>query len=263
MFKVKPGQFSYEKLPFSIALVFILLTCLCLSGATAAETRVRILHLAPEAGKIEVWVEGELIDEDLEFREDTGYLELSPGETRIVCKTTSDQGSVILNSLFPFRKEKDYTITLSGYQASDLQLMTSIDSCPPSERLAQLKFTYAVSGSPPTDLSIKYGPTLYENLSFRTSGGCRTIPPGNYILKFTESRTGQTLAERDVTLEEGKRYNFFATGRSQGEDLELINFEEANKPEREPRILGVERSVLQLLGAGLIASVLILVLGQG
>lgn len=248
---------------FSSALVFILLTCFCLYGATAAETRVRILHLAPEAGKIEVWVEGQLIDEDLEFQENTGYLELTPGETRIVCKTTAGEDSVILNSLFPFRAEKDYTITLTGYQKSDLQLMTSIDSCPPSERLAQLKFTYGVPGSPPTDLSIKYGPTLYENMSFRTSGGCRPIPPGDYILEFTKSRTGQPLAEREVTLEEGKRYNLFATGRSQGADLELINFEKANKPEREPRIFGVERSVLQLLGAGLIASVLILVLGQG
>lgn len=252
----------YNKRVWLLILVALVSSFLLLPAHAAGATRVRVLHLAPEAGKVEVWVEGRLINESLGFLEDTGYIELSPGENRIVCKTTGEDDPVILNSQYPLREDKDYTISLTGRESDKLQLTTSIDSCPPQERLAQLNFTDGVPGSPAIDLSIRYGPVLYKGLSFRTSGGCQFIPPDEYVLKFTESRTGRTLAEREITLKEGTRYNLFATGDFQGDDFRLVTFEEENKPEREPQVFGVDRSVLQLLGAGLIASVLILVLGR-
>lgn len=262
MFQNKPGQSRNKKLFYLFALVLLFLAASCSSGVLAEEARVRVLHLAPEAGEVEVWVEGQLIDEGLEYRQDTGYLKLPAGENRIVCKTVRDEGSIILNSLFPFRADKDYTISLTGHQGSDLQLMTSIDSCPPNESLSQLKFTDAIPNSPAIDVSIKYGPTLYEGMSFRTSGGCQLIPSDDYVFRFTESRTGRLIAEKEITLKEGTRHNLFATDGSEGSSLDVLEFEKDNRPEREPRVLGVERSVLQLLGAGLIASVLILVLGR-
>lgn len=237
----------------------------CIStGVNAANggTRVRIIHLAPIPNDVEVWVEGRLIDQDLEFGGNTDYVELVPGDNRIVCKTVESGNSIVLNSLFPFREDRDYTLAITGGERSDLQLTPTIDSCPPTESLSQLKFTNAITSTPPIDVSIKYGPTLYEKLAFRTSGGCRLVPPDEYVLKFTESRTGELVTEKEINLESGTRYNLFATGNEGKDEIRLLKFEQENRPKQEPKILGVERSVLQLLGAGLIASVLILVLGQ-
>lgn len=259
---MKPGQIRFKKPLLILALVvfFFFIS----TGANAAEggTRVRIIHLASVPNEVEVWVEGRLIDQDLEFGQDTGYIELTPGDSRVICKTVEDGNSIVLNSLFPFRDSRDYTLALTGEERSDLQLTTTIDSCPPSENLSQLKFTDAITNLPPLDVSIKYGPTLYEKLTFRTSGGCRLVPPDDYVLRFTKSGSGNLVAEKEISLKAGTRYNLFATGDGNGDDIRLFKFEQENKPKREPKILGVERSVLQLLGAGLIASILILVLGQ-
>nr|AGF92934.1 conserved hypothetical protein, secreted [uncultured organism] len=259
---MKPGRIGFRKLLFLFPLVIFFF---CIStGVHAANggTRVRIIHLAPISNEVEVWVEGRLIDQDLEFGENTDYIELVPGDNRIICKTVESGNSIVLNTLFPFREDRDYTLAITGRARSDLQLTTTIDSCPPSESLSQLKFTNAITGTPPLDVSIKYGPTLYEKLAFRTSGGCRLVPPDEYVLKLTEARTGKLVAEKEIDLKGGTRYNLFAADNGEQDDIRLLGFEQENRPKQEPKILGVERSVLQLLGAGLIASVLILVLGQ-
>lgn len=259
---MKPGQISFKKTLALLALVILFFVISHGSIAATGKAKVRIIHLATISNKVEIWVEGRLIDQDLKFGQDTGYIELSPGNSRIICKTVEAGNSIVLNSLFPFRKGEDYTLALTGEVKSDLQLTPTIDGCPPSENLSQLKFTDAITNLPPLDVSIKYGPILYEKLTFRTSGGCRLVPPDKYVLKLNKSRTGELVAEKDITLKEGTRYHLFAVRDRDTKDIKLVKFSRENKPEREPKILGVERSVLQLLGAGLITSILILVLGQ-
>lgn len=259
---MKPGRIRFRKTLYLLALVALLFYVSAGLQAATGGTRVRIIHLATAPNAVEVWVEGRLIDQNLEFGQSTGYIDLAPGKRRIICKTAKGGDSIVLNSLFPFRKKKDYTFVLTGGKRSELQLIPTLDSCPPSKNLAQIKFTDVVTNLPPIDVSIEYGPTLYTKLTFRTGGGCRLIPPNKYVLGFTESRTGKLVAKKEINLKGGYRYNFFAARKENQKGINLFEFKMENRPKQEPKIFGVERSVLQLLGAGLIASVLILVLGQ-
>ena len=261
--KIFPGQLTRRKVFSTIALVslFLLGTFFC-TFAAAGQSRVRFLHLASGAGQLEIWVDGRLITGDLDFKQKTDYVDLSSEQHRIICKT-KEANPVVLNSLYPFRQEMDYTITVTSRGGdSDLQLNYRIDSCRPSKNLAQVKFTNAVFDSPPTNLSIKYGPTLYREMAFRTSGGCRLLPPGNYLLRLSETATGELIHEEKMEFSAGKRYNIFATKANPESGGQFLAFEQVNTPEETPKIFGVERSVLQLFGAGLIASLVILVLGR-
>lgn len=245
-----------------VALVSFLFLITFTQNASAIAD-VRFLHLAPDAGPVNIWIDGRLIEQDLKFKENTGYVELSPGQHRVICKTKAGPNPQVLNSPFPFREDKEYTISVTGNrEAGDFQLVFVIDNCPPARSLAQVKFTNAVQNSPPTDLSIKYGPTLYSDLAFRTSGGCQLIPPDNYLFRLSETESGDLITEKKVELKAGMRYNIFATRSQKGGNTDLISLKKPNAPEEVPKIFGVERSVLQVLGAGLIASLLILALGR-
>lgn len=257
-----PGQSGKLTLFLVAALVFFFVI-IAFSPTTSAATGVRFLHLAPDAGPVDIWIDGRLVEQGLRFKEDTEYVEVSPEQHRVICKTEDEPTSKVLNSPFPFRKDKEYTVAITGNrQGDDLQLVFVIDNCPPSESLAQVKFTNAVQNSPPADLSVKYGPTLYSGLAFRTGGGCQLIPPDNYIFRLSETESGDLISEKEVELKAGTRYNVFATKTQEGDGPDLISLTKPNAPEEVPKIFGVERSVLQLLGAGLIASLVILVLGR-
>jgi len=258
----KPGQPGKLTFLIGVALVSLLIVS-TYSPVARAVTEVRFLHLSPDSGPVEIWIDGRLIDQNLTFEEDTDYVEVNPGKHRIICKTKNGPEVVVLNSPFPFREEKEYTVSLTGkLERNDLQLVFITDSCPPNRNLAQLKFTNAVPESIPVDLSIKYGPTLYSNLAFRTGGGCQLIPPDSYLFQLTSSRTGEERFERELKLEAGIRYNVFAAASQDGGRTEFITLTKQNIPEEVPKIFGIERSVLQLLGAGLIASLVILVIGR-
>jgi len=257
-----PGQKGKFRYSLVFALVLFLLLGTTHLGVIAA-TGVRLFHLAPDVGPVEIWIDGRLIEQDLEFKEHTGYIDITPGQHRVICKTRDGPSTIVLNSPFPYRQDKDYTVALTGNRAGkDLELVYVIDNCPPTEGLAQVKFTNAVPENPPADLSIKFGPTLYSGLAFRTGGGCNLIPPDNYLFRLTETKSGSLIAEKKLELEAGTRYNIFATGLKKREGVEFLTLSKPNAPEEVPKIFGIERSVLQLFGAGIIASLLILVLGR-
>lgn len=257
-----PGQFGKLTLFFGVVLVlFFLFTTSSLKANATSD--VRFLHLAPDAGPVDTWIDGRLVGENLNFKEATDYVETSSERHRVIYKTITGQNAIILNTIFPFRDDREYTVALTGNRENDdLQLIFVSDNCPPSASLAQVKFTNAAQDSPPANLSIKYGPTLYERMAFRTAGNCQLIPPGNYLFELSETESGDLITEKEIKLKAETRYNIFATKNQENENVDLLRLTKLNAPEEVPKIFGVERSVLQLLGAGLIASLVILVLGR-
>lgn len=221
-----------------------------------------MINLAP-GETIEVWVDGRLVDGELEYLEFSDYLDNPPGNHRVVAKQRGVLDPDVLNTLYPLREDLEYTVAFSDTKLnSGLELSFLIDNCPLSEHLAQVRFTDLLLNSPPMDVSIQYGPTLYENFSYMTSSNCVSVPPDDYTLIFSRSGTGGALFTKEVTFEEGYRYNLFLAGDLAKESTKLKSLTQVNKPEEVPKIFGVERSVLQLLGAGIIASLVILLVAQ-
>jgi len=261
--KTHPGQSRGIKYLLTVALVFLFLGGTFYVPTARGGARARFLHLAPGAGQLEIWIDGSLVTGDLVFTQKTDYLELASEKHRVICKTKNANNLVVLNSLFPFRDDKDYTIAITGRgDGRDLQLHYRIDSCPPSKNLAQVNFTNSVFGAPPVDLEIRYGPTLYRGMAFRTSGSCQLIPPGNYRLRLLNAKTGKLIHEESIDFAAGTRYNLFSIKTAPEGEVRFLYFSRTNTPEETPKIFGVERSVLQLFGAGLIASLVILVIGR-
>lgn len=243
-----------------VLVLFSILTTAPLQGA-GAEPKVRFLHLAPGTGPVEVWLDGQLVEGDFRYGGSTGYLQLTSGNHRVICKRKGTLNPKVINQLLPLREEKEYTLALTSRGGEDdQQLEYLIDNCPPSRALAQLKFMNAVPNYPPITLSIKYGPTLYQYLAFRTNGGCKLIPPGDYMLRVTETNTGSLITEKEITFESGTRYNMFANQPEEDGEVEFLILEKTNVPEETPKVFGVEESVLQLFGAGVLASLIILLI---
>ncbi len=239
------------------------LICYLVSLPAYGLSSIRVLNLLPDRS-LEVWIDGRLVDSELDYLESSSYLSKSPGDHRVVAKPRNVDNPEVVNSKYPLRDEKEYTVIFTREeQDRGLESLFLIDNCPLSGNMAQIKFTDALIGSPPLDVSIKYGPTLYKNFSYLTNGGCVSVPPNEYTLVFTDSSSGERIFSKKLTLEGGYRYNLFLGGNlSEGTTL-LHTLQSENKPEEAPKVFGIERSVLQLFGAGLIASLVILLLAQG
>jgi len=228
-----------------------------------ADTSIRVANLIPRGESLEVWLDGGLVSNDLEYKEVTSYISLPAGDHRIIAKRKGIDNPKVLNSKFPLRESKEYTVVLVNDDSGPgLQCSFVIDTCPPSNLLAQVRFTDVVNRSPPIDLSVKYGPILYSNFSFLTTGSCVSIPPGTYTVQLKNTSSGEKLFGKEINFEKGYRYDLLAIGDLSTGSPELISLKRMNKKEEVPKVFGIERSILQLFGAGIIASLLILVLGQ-
>lgn len=246
----------------AVIIGFLVLLCYLAAFHAYGDSSIRVLNLVPDSS-LEVWIDGRIVDDELNYLESSEYLSKQPGDHRVVAKPTGVDDPQVLNARYPLRDEMEYTVMVTrGESGQGLDCSFLIDDCPLSESLAQIKFTDSLIGSPPLDVSIKYGPKLYENFSYLTSGSCVSVPPAQYTLVFTKTSTGEKVFTEEVSLEGGYRYNLFLTGNLSQGSTQLHSLKAENKPEEEPKVFGVERSVLQLFGAGIITSLLILILAQ-
>lgn len=259
----RPGQLISTRLFFSVALTCYLLVLVLPSLMACADTSIRVANMIPKDYSLEVWLDGGLISNNLEYKEITSYISLPPGDHRIIAKRKGVENPKVINAKYPLREDKEYTAVLvNDDSGSGLGCSFVIDTCPPSNQLAQVRFTDVVNHSPPLDLSVKYGPILYSNFSFLTTGSCVSLPAGTYTLQLKGTSSGERLLGKEIEFERGYRYHLLATGDLSSGPPGLISLKRINKEEEEPKVFGIERSILQLFGAGIIASLLILVLGQ-
>ncbi len=86
---------------------------------------VRIIHLSPNAPGVDVSVDGDIIFENIEFREGTDYVDLNPGTYNVNILLNSDK-SVALSLKVTLNPNKIYTIYVIG-NPPNLQAIQVVD----------------------------------------------------------------------------------------------------------------------------------------
>jgi Domain of unknown function (DUF4397) len=185
------------KLARTAGVVALLLGALALpaaAGAQEASARVRVLHLSPDAPKINVYVDGASTLTAVPFKTATKHAQVPAGTHTIEIRPAgSANGNPLATTRETLARGAAYTLAAVG-PAAKLQIMVLKDdfTAPPAGK-AKLRGIDASPQSPPIDIAIAGGPVLFHDLTFPEATPFATVEAGSMALEVRLAGTEQVV----------------------------------------------------------------------
>ena len=202
------------------AFVLTLLLAFGASSDAWAGTEVRVAHLSPDAGPVDVYVDGVKVLSGVEFPGISPYLTLASGTVSVEVTPAGSTDAVIAADL-EFEDGISYTVGATGLVADDdLSAIVLEDNRNAVEGETQVRVIHTSPDAPAVDVVVRGGNPLFENLSFRESSDYAVVAAATYDLDVTLTGTATVALPLDgVTLESGTNYDVFAIGLVDNETL--------------------------------------------
>jgi hypothetical protein len=185
------------KLARTAGVVALLLGALALpaaAGAQEAAARVRVLHLSPDAPKIDLYVDGTSTLTAVPFKTATKHAQVPAGTHTVEIRPAgSANGNPLATARATLTPDAAYTLAAVG-PAAKLQVMVLKDdfTAPPAGK-AKLRGIDASPQSPPIDIAIAGGPVLFHDLTFPEATPFATVKAGSMALEVRMAGTKQVV----------------------------------------------------------------------
>jgi len=191
-------------------LTLVLAVLLCVGGATslpavpagAAQppTQVRVAHVAPGLGPVDIFVNGALALNDVPFGVVSGYVPVLPGATALAAVPNgAPPTATVFNAELSFDPGYLYTVlVLPELPGNAPVVLMDNPLAPPGA--AQLRFVNASPNAPPLDLAIAGQAPLFSGIAFGQVSEYINLPPGVPLLELRQSGTLVRLDVDPVAL---------------------------------------------------------------
>jgi hypothetical protein len=187
---------------------------------------VRLVHAAPDAPPIDVYLNDAQIGQNLEFGTATEYVMAPSGAGRgvRVTATGTPVEEAIVDASLDFDPGQAYEILVTG-AGDDLEAtITGTDLRPLAQGQARLRVINASPDAGAFDVGIAGDEeNLFEGVDFRAATDYVVLDAGDYSLEVRPGGEDMTVAlQSDATLEEGVTYDLVALGRPDDQTLTLL-----------------------------------------
>ena len=166
-------------------------------------SRLRAVHLSPDAPNVDISVNGEQVATDVAYLEDTGYLTVPSGTTDIEVEAVGSNVAAIAASP-DLDADTDYTV-LAGNLLADIEpILLTDDNTAPTAGNVKVRVVHGAPSAPAVDVYVTAPgadiatatPTL-SNVSFGVASGYLSVPAGSYQIRVTPAGT------KDVVIDSG------------------------------------------------------------
>jgi hypothetical protein len=206
----------------TVAAVVLASMVVASAGVAAAqeedgETELRVIHAVPDAPAVDVYVDGELAIEDVEFGNESEYLSVPTGTQNISVTPANDSETVV------FDEEVDIdgqtTVAVGGELDADGENITALaleDDADPAENESAVRLAHLSPDAPAVDVTVdETGDVLFDDVEFGNATEYATVPAGDYTLEVrnaTDNDDGEVVQTVEVTVDDGEAYTAVATG---------------------------------------------------
>jgi hypothetical protein len=179
-----------------VLLAPLLLAALPASAVTQeSQAMVRVVHLAAGVPDADVYVDGTKVVAAVPFKTASKYHRMPAStHTLTVRRAGSTANSApVASARVTVQPGTPYTLVLLG-APQQLQVRVAKDdfSAPPSGK-AKLRIVNAAPQSPPLDIGVAGGPTLFHNVTFGMVSNFVTIPAGRFSLEVRAAGSSTVL----------------------------------------------------------------------
>lgn len=187
---------------------------------------VRAFNASPDAPAVDVYIDGQLVVEDLSFTNFSDYSYLEEGIHTIQVTPGGDVSTVLINKMVDVPDDRIFTIAAVG-NLEDIGLLLIEDDINevPSTKEATLRVVRLSPNSPAVNV-IANNNTLFRNINFKESPGYIKVPSGMYDIKIALSENGDVVLSNKINLKANRIYTIFAIGNHP--NLELMQSVDVN-----------------------------------
>jgi hypothetical protein len=211
----------------ALALAAVALTSACGDGGGPGngEGRLRFVHISPDAGPVDIVLDGDTVANGLSYAGASGYLDASAqGHTLQV--SAAGTATTLLDQDLTVADGQDYTVLVADTLANLRTIVLTDDNGPPPAGKIKVR---AVHGSPhagavdvyvttPSDVLSGSTPVLTE-VKFGQFSTYLDADAGSYRVRATTPRTTDVLIDSgDLTLQTGQVRTVIAVDAEGGGD---------------------------------------------
>jgi hypothetical protein len=182
-------------------------------------TRIRVLHAAPELGKVEVLFDGNEELDEFDYGTTSDWIEVKAGTVRMTIRR--DRFGInypVFDAIAPVVANEDYELILSD----PIVIPAPVDRSPLPADTSRVQVIHASVDVPAIDIAKKGGDVVIDNLSYGQLSDPMEVPAGTYDLEARLHGTGDVaLALPSMTAEPGMVYHVVIYGRPGDTDTPL------------------------------------------
>lgn len=185
-----------------------------LTGAQEEDAQVRIVHAGYGIGAADVYIEGDLAIEALQYSDATEYLALPAGEYDIqVTPAGGDPAEAMVDTVLVLDGGTPHTVVAVG-PAEQADIVVIIDDhTPPVAGMAKLSLVNATSDGIAVSLALDDGTALIEDVPFADASEYLELDSGVYDFAILAADSGEETASiSGFSSEPGTTYSVFAVG---------------------------------------------------
>lgn len=178
---------------------------------------VRFLHASPDAPRVDIYANGNIIARNLSYKAFTQYMPLPQGNYNITVFRAGTTNNAVINTRFNLPAGKILTVAAIN-RLRDIELYavedTRLDMNPSK---AFVRFVHLSPNTPNVDITLPNGTRVFRNVGYKGVSGYIQVDPGVYTLEARPTGTEQVvLYVPNIRLMPNRAYSIYAVGLLQG-----------------------------------------------
>ncbi|MDQ2682675.1 MAG: DUF4397 domain-containing protein, partial [Chloroflexota bacterium] len=203
-------------------LALIALTVMTFAGLTTGvnvaaqseDAQVRIIHASPDAPAVDIWVNGAVAIEGLEFGKATDWVVLAAGSYDVAVAPAGGMATdAVIEATLDLEAGTNYNVAAVGLLADISATVFTTDTADLADGQARVQVIHTSPDAPAVDIAVKSGDVLIPNLEFPNASGALDVAAGSYDLEVRPAGTMDVALDLPgVKLEAGTVYDILAIG---------------------------------------------------
>lgn len=191
---------------------------------TEGDACVQVIHASPDAPAVDVYVDGGLALEGLEFGAASGWVALPAGDHQVQVAATGEAAdTAVIDATLTLEAGVAYEVAATGLLADITPQVYVADLSPLEADMARIQVLHTSPDAPAVDIAVTGGDVLVPELAFPDASGYLTVPAGAYDLEVRPAGTTDVaLALPGVELEAGTVYDVYAIGLLEDGSLNVL-----------------------------------------
>ena len=189
------------------------------------EAQVRIVHASPDAGNVDVFLDGQPVATDLAFGAATDFLTVPAGERQIlVAPAGSGTEGAVIDQALTFENGRTYQVAALGLLAEIQAQVYEVNRSPiAGANAARVRVVHAVEGLDAVDVATAGGEALFQNVTFPNATDYVEIEADTYDVEVRPTGTTEAaLSAPGVQIQPAQVYDLFAIGQAGTQNLQIL-----------------------------------------
>ena len=183
----------------------------------AGDSCINVIHASPDAPAVDVYLDGALALEGVEFGQFSGWIAVPAGEHQVqVTAAGDDAANAVIDANVELAADAAYHVAATGHLADITPQiyqvnLSDLDSM--GDPMARIRVIHTSPDAPAVDIALAGGDVLIADLAFPNASDALEVPAGSYDLEVRPTGTTDVALDLPgVELEAGMVYDVFAIG---------------------------------------------------